>query len=621
MSTLLGQPTGHASTRCWPGPRQIPKAPAKVAVGVPAEMLRRRPDIRSAELQRRRAVRPHRRRQGRALSQLLALGHDRAAARQHAAPAVRTTSSRPAASSIPSGPRINWPFLNYGRLTNSVRVEDARFQQLLVDYRDTVLKAAQEVEDALAGFLNAQEADGVRAERRRRPRSGRCELALVQYREGAVDYQRVLDAQRSLLQQQNSLAADELVGRHQPDRALQGAGRRLGAARRASRSCRTQTQREMKERTNWGDMLSQPRAPETERTRHRGSNRESAMAKKPSKRALEVDRRGRRRRDRRVHRRSRTGQAAERAARGDRRRATAASRAKLVDVAAKEPLRVKEILVDEGALVKPGQVLVQLDTVTLEAQLAEANAERRRPREEQLAVAKASIVKQKSEIELAEIEVERARKRWSQQGAGSQRELDVRTTKLETTKAGARARQRRCCRPPSSRSRSRGRTRRRSRPASTTRRCSRPSPGGCSIAWPSRARCSAPGGKALTLVNLEDVYMEIFLPVGAGGRREDRRRGAHHRRLRARTARSPGTSASSRPEAQFTPKQVETKSEREKLMFRVKIQVPKELVGQYIERIKTGVRGVGYVKVKDSAVWPARLQNLVHAPGGRLAAE
>ena len=65
------------------------------------------------------------------------------------------------------------------------------------------------------------------------------------------------------------------------------------------------------------------------------------------------------------------------------------------------------------------------------------------------------------------------------------------------------------------------------------------------------------------------------------------------------------------PEAQFTPKQVETRSEREKLMFRVKIQVPKELASQYIERIKTGVRGVGYVKVNDSAAWPAWLQNLV----------
>ena len=49
-------------------------------------------------------------------------------------------------------------------------------------------------------------------------------------------------------------------------------------------------------------------------------------------------------------------------------------------------------------------------------------------------------------------------------------------------------------------------------------------------------------------------------------------------------------------------------------MFRVKIQLPKELASQYVERIKTGVRGVGYVKVKDSAVWPARLQNLIPAP-------
>ena len=59
------------------------------------------------------------------------------------------------------------------------------------------------------------------------------------------------------------------------------------------------------------------------------------------------------------------------------------------------------------------------------------------------------------------------------------------------------------------------------------------------------------------------------------------------------------------PEAQFTPKQVETRSERDKLMFRVKIQVPEELITTYIERIKTGVRGVGYVKVDPSAVWPA----------------
>jgi HlyD family secretion protein len=69
------------------------------------------------------------------------------------------------------------------------------------------------------------------------------------------------------------------------------------------------------------------------------------------------------------------------------------------------------------------------------------------------------------------------------------------------------------------------------------------------------------------------------------------------------------------PEAQFTPKQVETKSEREKLMFRVKLQVPKSLVQNFIESIKTGVRGVGYVKVNPNVAWPEWLEKgLVSAP-------
>jgi HlyD family secretion protein len=60
-----------------------------------------------------------------------------------------------------------------------------------------------------------------------------------------------------------------------------------------------------------------------------------------------------------------------------------------------------------------------------------------------------------------------------------------------------------------------------------------------------------------------------------------------------------------------TPKQVETKSEREKLMFRVKLQVPKEIVGHYISQVKTGVRGVGYVKLNDSVAWPSWLSQLI----------
>ena len=123
----------------------------------------------------------------------------------------------------------------------------------------------------------------------------------------------------------------------------------------------------------------------------------------------------------------------------------------------------------------------------------------------------------------------------------------------------------------------------------------------------------APGGKALTLVNLEDVYMEIFLPSEQAAKVKI---GAE---ARITVDHAPGRAAAGyvsfvSPEAQFTPKQVETRSERDKLMFRVKIKMPEELVSSYIEYIKTGVRGVGYVKLDESAVWPDWLQNLVTPP-------
>jgi HlyD family secretion protein len=81
--------------------------------------------------------------------------------------------------------------------------------------------------------------------------------------------------------------------------------------------------------------------------------------------------------------------------------------AKLVDIVAKEPLRVKEIRVDEGALVHPGEVLVVLDTATLEAQLSEAKLNVAAT-QEKAAVAQAAITRRKAEIELAKIEVKRS---------------------------------------------------------------------------------------------------------------------------------------------------------------------------------------------------------------------
>jgi HlyD family secretion protein len=120
----------------------------------------------------------------------------------------------------------------------------------------------------------------------------------------------------------------------------------------------------------------------------------------------------------------------------------------------------------------------------------------------------------------------------------------------------------------------------------------------------------AAGGKALTLVNLEDIYMEIFLPAEQAARLKIGAEGRITVDYDPKHAIAGYVSFVS-PEAQFTPKQVETRTEREKLMFRVKIQLPREMGQAYLQRIKTGIRGVGYVKIDENAEWPERLTHLI----------
>ena len=227
----------------------------KVAVDVPAAMLRRRPDIRSAELL--------------AAAQCARIGVAKADLYPSfslvgtiglQASTVGNTSHNifsPHSLVYAIGPQINWTFLNYGRTKNAIRVEDARFQELLVGYRDTVLKAAQEVEDALSGFTNSQAT--IEFEQRAVAAAQRSvDISLVEYREGATDYQRVLDAQRSLLEQQDSLAqanssvATELISLY---KALGGGWE----SRQGESVIPKQMRDEMKNRTDWGSLLSEQR--------------------------------------------------------------------------------------------------------------------------------------------------------------------------------------------------------------------------------------------------------------------------------------------------------------------------------------------------------------------------
>lgn len=320
--------------------------------------------------------------------------------------------------------------------------------------------------------------------------------------------------------------------------------------------------------------------------------------------------------------------------------------AKLVDASAKEPLRVKQILVDEGDLVRPGQVLVRLDTVTLEAELARNEAAVAAARE-QFAAAKtaiatanantaaanaaivsanAAIEQKQSDIQLAQIEADRQR-RMLAENATSQALYDVRRTALETTKSTLKDAQAQedAARARADAARSQASTAQAQADAAQQQisvaqaqvNVTKSRINDATLVSPVTGRVLyrlvepgevlGAGGKALTLVDLNDVYMEIYLPSDFAAALK------YGEPARITVDYEPNASAAAfvsfvSPEAQFTPKQVETKSEREKLMFRVKIQVPPELVTHYIERIKTGVRGVGYVKIRPNAEWPQWLE-------------
>jgi len=246
LSLLLGMPPNDLHDILG-GASAIPGAPTQAAVGIPADLIRRRPDVRAAEM---------------------------AAAAQSAAIGVATADLYPQfvlagsiglsgesfsdqfSSGSGSGflsPLVNWNIFNYGRIKNNVRVQDARFQQLVTVYENVVLNAAREVEDGLVGFLLGQEEvrhleQAVIASQRS------VELSLDQYDEGQIDFQRVLNSQAALLGQQDSLAdaqgriVSSLVSTY---RAL-GGGWQI---REGNSYVDPDTLNEMRERTNWGDLL------------------------------------------------------------------------------------------------------------------------------------------------------------------------------------------------------------------------------------------------------------------------------------------------------------------------------------------------------------------------------
>ena len=116
----------------------------------------------------------------------------------------------------------------------------------------------------------------------------------------------------------------------------------------------------------------------------------------------------------------------------------------------------------------------------------------------------------------------------------------------------------------------------------------------------------AGGGKVLTLLDVTDVYMTIFLPTSEAGRVAI---GGEARIIldAAPDYVVPAHVSFVSAQAQFTPKEVETRSEREKLMFRVKARIDPELLSKHLQQVKTGVPGMAYLRLDPEAEWPAHL--------------
>jgi len=245
LSILLGMPPSKLETMVGFG--KIPVAPASVAVGVPADLLRRRPDIRSAELQ--------------AKSQSALIGVAEAFLYPSFGLNGTLGITTAAFSRIVEGDSVaasagfgfTWDILNYGRIKNNVRIQDALYQEALVNYRNTVLQAAQEVEDGLVGYIKTGEqakflGKAVKA-------SGRSvQLSLIQYRDGATDYQRVINSQQDLLQRQDQYVVargNQIVSLVDTYRAL-GGGWQI---RDGQDVVPAATREQMGERTDWGTLL------------------------------------------------------------------------------------------------------------------------------------------------------------------------------------------------------------------------------------------------------------------------------------------------------------------------------------------------------------------------------
>jgi NodT family efflux transporter outer membrane factor (OMF) lipoprotein len=213
LCTLLGMPPYDLERQLGPGPDQgespLPNTPSWVAAGIPADLLRRRPDVRSAE----RQVAAQSAQIGVAAADLLPrlaingiLGYDNVN--------LLTLPTIPGFAGLGSpansgffgffSPTFSWPILNYGRIMNNVRYQKARFWELVATYQNQVLTANREVQIPLRGFLRSQEQAKAQARAVDAAREA-LRIGRDQFRVGTIPFNTVFNLETTQVQQQDNL--------------------------------------------------------------------------------------------------------------------------------------------------------------------------------------------------------------------------------------------------------------------------------------------------------------------------------------------------------------------------------------------------------------------------------
>jgi HlyD family secretion protein len=303
-----------------------------------------------------------------------------------------------------------------------------------------------------------------------------------------------------------------------------------------------------------------------------------------------------------------------------------------IDVAAKSAGRVKEILVREGEFVSAGQVVAVMDTEVLEAQFRQAEAQLRQARTS-VATAHSQQAQRESEkaavlatLKQREAELANARKRWERsselvaQGAMSQQEADDDSTRLQSARAAVDSVRAQVAAAEAAIATAHTQiveaesavdaaqaTVERVQADIRDSALKSPCDGRVQYRVAQLGEVLGAGGRVLNLVDLSDVYMTFFLPTAAAGRVAI---GAEVRLVLDAAPQYviPAQVSFVADVAQFTPKTVETASEREKLMFRVRAQLPVALLKKHITQVKTGLPGMAYVRLDAAMPWPDHLQ-------------